>query len=176
MTSPDRHPAIVHWTEIEKPQANQYRGDDELMTIGASLGRHFGLRRLGIHHERLLPGRRTSYPHAESLDEEFVFVIEGNPEVWLDGDVHRLQPGDSVGFPAGTGLAHTFLDNTDKEVRLLVVGEKTKPENRIRYVRNPEREAMISDWWWQDWPERPLGDHDGLTDKVRAEKAAKAKG
>jgi uncharacterized cupin superfamily protein len=174
MTSPDRHPAIIHWTEIEKPEANHYRGDDELMTIGASLGRHFSLKRLGIHHERLLPGRRTSYPHAESLDEEFVYVIEGNPEVWLDGVVHQLKPGDSVGFPAGTGLAHTFLNNTDAEVHLLVVGEKTRPENRIRYVKNPEFQQKI-DFGWDDWPERPLGGHDGLTDKVRAEKAAKAK-
>ena len=175
MTSPDRHPAIVHWTEIEGPDDSHYRGDDELMNINTRLGEHHGLKRLGIHHERLLPGRRTSYPHAESLDEEFVYVIAGTPEVWLDGQVHQLKPGDSVGFPAGTGLAHTFLNNSDKEVHLLVVGEKTKPENRIRYVRNPEREAMIEDWWWKDWPEHPLGEHDGLTDKVRAEKAAKAK-
>ena len=110
-----------------------------------------------------------------SLDEEFVYVIEGTPQVWLDGHVHQLKPGDSVGFPAGTGLTHTFLNNSDKEVHLLVVGEKTRTENHIRYVKNPERQAMIEEWWWDDWPERPLGDHDGLTDKVRAEKAAKAK-
>ena len=172
MTSPDRHPAIVHWTEIEKPQRH-YRDDDELMTFGASLGRYFGLKRLGIHHERLPPGCRTSYPHAESLDEEFVHVIEGAPQVWLDGVVHQLRAGDSVGFPAGTGLTHTFLNNTGAEVHLLVVGEKTKPENRIRYVKNPELQQKI-DFGWDDWPERPLGDHDGLTDKVRAGKAAKA--
>jgi len=172
MTSTDRPAAIVHWTEIEKPDTRRYSGDDELMSIGASFGRHFGLTKLGIHHERLPPGRRTSFPHAESAEEEFVYVIEGTPDVWLDGHLHRLKPGDAVGFPAGTGLAHSFLNNTEAEVRLLVVGEKSKPENRLFYPKNPERKERIDDWW-DDHPTRPLGPHDGMPDKVRAWKAGK---
>jgi len=165
-TRPD---IIAHWTAIERADDSHYDGDDELMCIGAPFGRHFGLTRLGIHHERLLPGRRTSYPHAESAEEEFVYVIEGAPDVWLDGELHRLRPGDAVGFPAGTGIAHTFLNNTEEEVRLLVVGEKSKPENRIDYPRNPEQKARRKDWW-DNPPPRKRGDHDGMTDKVRADK------
>ena len=44
-----------------------------------------------------------------------------------------MKPADGVGFPAGTGLAHSFLNNTETEVRLLVVGETDKEENRIIY-------------------------------------------
>ena len=172
MTATDRPPCIAHWTEIEGPDDRHYDGDDEPMSIRARFGRHFGLSRLGIHHERLPPGRRTCYPHAESAEEEFVYVIAGTPDVWLDGWLHRLRPGDAVGFPAGTGITHCFLNNTEAEVLLLVVGETSKPANRITYPRNPERKAQIEDWW-DDAPQRPLGDHDGLTDKVRAAKAAK---
>lgn len=164
-----RPDSIVNWSEIEKPDERRYKGDDELMSIGAALGEHVGLVKMGVHHERLPPGRRTSFPHAESAEEEFVYVLEGTPDVWLDGHLHRLRPGDAVGFPAGTGINHTFLNNTDAEVRLLVVGERDKPENRIYYACNPDRQALRQDWW-QDWPMRPLGDHDGLTDKRRAEK------
>lgn len=166
------HRPIVHWKDIEGADDSHYPGDDELMSIGAPFGRHFGLQRLGIHHERLLPGRRTSYPHAESAEEEFVYVIEGAPDVWLDGHLHRLKPGDAVGFPPGTGLCHSFLNNTESEVHLLVIGETPKSENRIYYPKNPERKGMREDWW-DDVPTRPLGTHDGLTDKVRAERAAK---
>jgi uncharacterized cupin superfamily protein len=175
MTSTDRPSCIAHWTEIEGPDDSHYKNDDELMSIGAPLARHFGLGRLGIHHERLLPGRRTSFPHAESTEEEFVHVIEGTPDVWLDGTLHRLRPGDSVGFPAGTGQSHSFLNNTEAEVRLLVVGETPRADNRIIYPRNPERKPMRDDWW-DDVPARPMGDHDGLTDKVRARKATKDRG
>jgi len=163
----------VHWTSIERADADQYEGDDELMSIGAPFGRHLGLLRLGIHHERLLPGRRTSYPHAESAEEEFVFVIAGTPDVWLEGDLHRLRPGDAVGFTAGTGICHTFLNNTAGEVRLLVVGEAAKPDNRVFYPHNPEQ-ATRSDWW-NDPPVRALGDHDGLTDTLRTRRARAAR-
>lgn len=99
-------------------------------------------------------------------------MLEGTPDVWLDGDLHRLKQGDAVGFPAGTGIAHSFLNNSEGEVRLLVVGERPKRENRIYYPRNPERKPHRPDWW-EDPPPRPMGEHDGLPDKLRARKAGK---
>jgi len=174
MASTNRPSCIAHWTEIERPDNIRYEGDDELLAINAPFGRHFGLTRLGIHHQRLPPGRRTSFPHAESAEEEFVYVIEGTPDVWLDGRLQRLRPGDGVGFPPGTGLSHSFLNNTEAEVHLLIVGDTARLENRIFYPRNPERKALRPDWW-EDPPPRPLGEHDGLTDKLRAEKAKKDK-
>lgn len=172
MTGKDRSSSIAHWSEIEGADENHYTGDDELLAINAAFGKHFGLGRIGIHHQRLLPGRRTSFPHAESAEEEFVYVIEGTPDVWLDGELHRLKAGDAVGFPAGTGIAHSFLNNTGEEVRLLVVGETPKDENLIFYPRNPDRKPVRRDWW-ENPPERLMGEHDGLTDKERARKAAK---
>jgi uncharacterized cupin superfamily protein len=175
MAAPERPSFIAHWSEIEKLDDSHYDQDDELMSIGAPFGGKLGLTKLGIHHERLLPGRRTSFPHAESAEEEFVYVIQGEPEVWLDGHLHRLGPGDAVGLPAGTAIAHTFLNNSDAEVRLLVVGEKSKAENRIFYPRNPERKPLHRDWW-EDHPEHDLGPHDGMPDLVRAAKARRGAG
>lgn len=164
-----RHPAIVHWSEIEATEPWQYDHHDEPMGFNAALANHFRLQRIGIHHQRLLPGRRTSFPHAESVEDEFVYVIAGTPDVWLDGVLHRLKPGDGVGFPAGTGLAHSFLNNSDAAVQLLVIGDRSTPENRIVYPANPERRPYHPDWW-QDAPERDLGSHDGLTDLRRADR------
>ncbi len=165
----DQHPAITHWRDIESEKAWSYDGDTEPMGLNAPFGQHFGLQRIGIHHVRLQPGRRTSYPHAESGEDEFVYVLEGTPDVWLDGHLHRLQPGDGVGFPAGTGLAHSFLNNSEAEVCLLVVGDKWNDANRIFYAVNPEQRARREDWW-HDVPARPMGPHDGLTDAGRAAK------
>jgi uncharacterized cupin superfamily protein len=151
---------IKHWRALEEADDSHYPGDTELMSIGAKLGQQLGLTRLGIHHERLPPGRRTSYPHAESAEEEFVFVLEGTPDVWIDGTLHRLAPGDSVGFPAGTGICHSFLNNTADEVRLLVVGEASKPENRTHYPMHPGYEKTLP-YAWPDAPPRPLAGHDG---------------
>lgn len=163
-----RHPAILHWRAVENSEPGCFQGTAEPMSFGAAVGESLGLKTIGIHHMRLLPGRRTSLPHAESHEEEFAFVLTGRPDVWLDGVLHPLQPGDGVGFPAGTGLAHSFLNNTNDEVTLLVVGNADIAANRIVYPVNPERKAMRSDWW-EDAPERQLGGHDGLTDQRRGE-------
>jgi uncharacterized cupin superfamily protein len=154
-----RPPEIVRWQEIEGPEWS-CRGPGEPMGRDADYGRRFGFKSLGLHHVRLEPGRRTSFPHAESAEDEFVYVIEGTPDVWLDGNLHRLAPGEAVGFPAGTGLAHTFLNNTDAEVRLLVAGDMPRAENRIVYPLNPDRKPLRDDWW-HEAPDRPLGPHDG---------------
>lgn len=162
----DGHPTIVHWSEIENPDPWVYPGHDEAMTRNAPFGQHFGLTRLGIHHERLIPGARTSLPHAEKTEDEFIYVISGTPDVWLDGHLHRLKPGDGVGFKAGDGLAHSFINNTGTDVELLVVGDAARADNRIVYPLNPERRPLRDDWW-DDAPQRPLGPHDGLSDRRR---------
>jgi len=155
---------IRHWRELEGADEDHYADSSELLSIGAPIGQLLGLTRIGIHHERLPPGRRTSYPHAESAEEEFVFVLEGNPDVWIDGRLYNLKPGTAVAFPAGTGICHTFLNNTESEVRLLVIGEKPKPENLVHYPMNPGYESTRKDAW-SDVPPRDLGGHDG---KARA--------
>jgi uncharacterized cupin superfamily protein len=100
-----RPPFIKHYSEIKQPDNSHYSGSDELHSIGSPFGRVFGLQRLGIHHELLPPGRRTSYPHAESMEEEFVYVIEGNPDAWINGHLHRLAPGDGVASQPAPGSA-----------------------------------------------------------------------
>lgn len=155
---------IKHWTALEKPEADNYSGDTEKMGYDAPLSKALGITRIGIHHVRLLPGRRTSYPHAESTEQEFVYVLHGKPDVWIDGVLHPLVEGDSVAFPAGTGICHTFLNNTHEEVRLMVIGERPRDDNRIKYPLNPQRELNRPDRW-TDWPERPIGDHNGMPDK-----------
>lgn len=169
---------IKNYREIQEPDNSCYKGSDELLSIGSPFAKKFGLTKLGIHHEVLPPGRRTSWPHAESHEEEFVYVIEGHPDAWVDGYLHRLNPGDGVGFPSGTGICHTFINNTDSEVRLLVVGEATKEENKCVYALHPKRNQEIKEknFLWENAPQRELGPHDGLPDKLREKKYAKLDG
>jgi uncharacterized cupin superfamily protein len=158
---------VAHYTAIEDDGSSTYPNSDERFAFSATYSRHFNLMRLGIHHERLPPGRRVSWPHAEADEEEFVYVIEGTPDLWLDGHLKRLAPGDGVGFPAGTGIAHTFINNTQGDVRLLVAGEASRQRSRIEYPLHPKRNAEIGERHWKDAPKRELGPHDGMPDKPR---------
>jgi uncharacterized cupin superfamily protein/predicted enzyme related to lactoylglutathione lyase len=160
---------IKHFREIQEPDQSCYKtsGSKELLSIGSPFGKVFGLKRLGIHHETLPSGRRTSWPHAEKTEDEFVYVIEGNPDVWVDGHLYGLRPGDGVGFPSGTGIAHTFINNSDTNVRLLVVGDANREDNKITYPLHPKRNELVADSYWGDAPCRELGPHDGLPNKLR---------
>ena len=70
-------------------------------------------------------------------------------------------------FPAGTGLAHTIINNTEQDVRILVVGEASRMRSRIHYPMHPKRNEEIGDRHWKIDPPRPLGPHDGLPDRLR---------
>jgi uncharacterized cupin superfamily protein len=154
----------------EVPQRSHvYPQSDEAMGPVHHVGAAAGLVRLGINLQRLPPGRRSSWPHAESDEEEFVYVIEGEVDAWVDGELHRMVAGDLAAFPAGTGICHCFINNSAQDVVLLVGGEATKAGNRIVYPLNPSRRAdMSAADWWHDAPARRLGDHDGLPDRLRS--------
>ncbi len=132
-------------------------GQGNTRASAAALGKVLGLERLGANVETLPPGGRSSLPHAHSQDEEFVFVVKGRPDLWIDGVLHRLQPGDAAAFPSGTGIAHCLINNTQDAVQFLVVGEKNAAD-RVVYPVNPERQHPRP---WTDAPRHPLGPHDG---------------
>ncbi len=162
------HPSIKHFSELQEADGwNHYPDSTELHSIGSPLAKTLGLKRMGIHHELLPPGRRTSFPHAEQDEEELIYVIEGTPEVWIDGKIYPLKPGDAVGFPCGTGANHTFINNSDKDARLLVVGEAGKKTSLIYYPLNPSRKAQVPESWWHNVPQRPMGNHDGKPDALK---------
>ncbi len=132
------------------------------------LGKVAGLLRIGVNLQRLPPGTRSSWPHAEENEEEFVYVIEGEVDAWINGRLHRMVSGDLAAFPAGTGISHCFINNTGREALLLVGGEASKPGSRIVYPLSPSRRAdMKASDWWQDVPQQAFGPHDGLPDLLR---------
>jgi uncharacterized cupin superfamily protein len=172
MAPPPRPPFIVSTDAVEEEQG-QYPGSPEILGYGRPIGRVAGLRRLGLHVERLPPGHRLSYPHAEGDEEEFVFVLDGHVDAWIDGHLHPMKTGDLAAFPAGTGICHTFINNGDEDALLFVGGEASKTGNRIYYLLNSERRAEVGEAWWADAPARQMRGHDGLPDGRRGEGAAK---
>ncbi len=153
---------IKNYKEVISEDNCTYPNSDELLSIGAQVGRALGLKKIGVHIETLPPGRRTSWPHANSREDELPYGVEA-PHVWIDGHLYELNPGDFVAFPAGTGIAHTFLNNSSENALLLVGGESTKKENKIFYPLHPKcnEEVREKGWLWEDYPERELEPHDG---------------
>lgn len=161
-------PSFIVSTDALPSRSHSYPQSSEPMGPVCRPGKTAGLVRIGVNVQSLAPGMRSSWPHAEENEEEFVYVLEGEVDAWVDGDLHPMRAGDLAAFPAGTGISHCFINNSGREARLLVGGEAAKAGSRIFYPLNPSRRADLQpSGWWDDVPAHPLGPHDGLPDASR---------
>jgi uncharacterized cupin superfamily protein len=159
---------VVHWRKILAKKANQYPASTEPQGINARFGREARFSRIGIHAELVKPGRRTSYPHAERDEEEFVYIVSGKVDCWIDGHIHPMAEGDFVGFKAGTGITHTIINNSGTDALLMVGGEANRMRNQFWYPFHPSSNKSVGELYWADHPRPKLGPHDGMPDALRA--------
>ena len=89
------------------------------------LGDHAGLKNYGVNLIRVQPGGQSSARHAHSKQDEFVYVLEGELVLVTDAGRETVGPGACIGFPAGTGDGHHFLNLTNHDAAFLVVGDRT---------------------------------------------------
>ncbi|MAE58735.1 MAG: hypothetical protein CME69_07630 [Halobacteriovorax sp.] len=137
----------------------------EFLKVGglhANLSRYFSLKRIAAHYFKIPTGYRTSEPHAESHEEEFVYVISGQIDLWLNGHIKKMSAGDCIGFPAGTGVGHCFINNSGVDCELFVSGDRTKSENKYHFHLDQSLKEECGDKWWDNMPIQDLGGHDGL--------------
>src|SRR5579871_1300276 len=94
----------------------------------ARLSERTGLTRLPVNLMRLPPSKESFIPHAHSIEEEWVFVLEGQGTVTLNGEASAIGPGDFLGFP-NDGVVH-HLTNTHASVDLVYLtgGERVPVE------------------------------------------------
>jgi uncharacterized cupin superfamily protein len=158
----------VHWRDILSTKANRYPKSTEDQTYPARFGRRARFSRIGVHLDVLKPGRRTSYPHAERDEDEYVYVASGNVHCWIDGHLHAMNEGDFVGFKSGTGITHTIINNSDEDALLIVGGEANRMRNQFWYPFHPSSNTGIGELYWADHPVPKLGPHDGMPNALRA--------
>ncbi len=170
----DRPVFVCHWRDLLESKASHYNNSDELQGLNAGFGKRARLSRIGMHVELLKPGRRTSWPHAERDEEEYVYVAEGKVDCWLDGHIFPMREGDFVGWRGGDGITHVVINNEDEDAVLIVGGEASRWRSRCWYPYHPHRHREMGENFWHDHPVPKLGPHDGLPDALRAKLPKKA--
>jgi uncharacterized cupin superfamily protein len=107
------------------------------------LGDRFGLKNFGVNLTTLLPGGESALMHRHSVQDEFVFVLEGRPTLVTDKGEQALEPGMCVGFAAG-GVAHHLVNRTDRKVVIIEVGDRnngdegTYPTDDLKAMQAPD--------------------------------------
>lgn len=115
--------------------------------IKQPLGDLFGLKNFGVNLTRLPPGAVSALHHQHSRQDEFIYVLSGEPTLYVDGDKTQLRPGMVAGFAAGR-CAHHLKNETAQECVVLEVGDRT-PGDQVSYPSEDLEAVMGADGRWQ---------------------------
>jgi len=132
-------PPRTKQTTYPEPFASRMAGREK-----RPLGDLFGLANFGVNLTRLAPGAISSLRHAHSRQDEFVYVLSGNPVLITDAGETPLAPGMCAGFRAGTGDGHHLVNRTKVDVLYLEVGDRTPgdagtyPDDDLQAVLGPD--------------------------------------
>ncbi len=124
-----------------EPFASRMRGREK-----RSLGDIFGLKNFGVNLTRLAPGAQSALKHRHSRQDEFVFILEGEPTLLLDNDEIDLRAGMCAGFPA-QGAAHCLVNRTDCDVVYLEIGDRSAGDD-ANYPDDDLKAAFGPDGRW----------------------------
>ncbi|MGE0596927.1 MAG: cupin domain-containing protein [Hyphomonadaceae bacterium] len=81
-----------------------------------------GLTQFGINLVTLDPGVWSSQRHWHAVEDEFVYVIDGELTLVTDDGEEIMRAGDCAGFKAGVRNGHTIKNLSNAPARFLVVG------------------------------------------------------
>ena len=129
-------------TNYPEPFASRMAGREK-----RPLGDCFGLQRFGVNLTRLAPGAQSALRHRHSLQDEFVYVLEGEPTLITDAGESRLRPGMCAGFAAG-GTSHHLVNRSACDVVFLEVGDRP-PGDEVSYPVDDIQAAMGEDGRWR---------------------------
>jgi uncharacterized cupin superfamily protein len=111
-----------------------------------ALGDVFGLKNFGVNLTRLAPGGESALLHRHSKQDEFVYILEGEPVLVTDHGEIGLRPGMCAGFPA-EGVAHQLVNRTRETVVYIEIGDRSPGDEGI-YPVDDLRAAQGPDGKW----------------------------
>ena len=110
------------------------------------LGDLFGLTNFGVNLTRLAPNAVSALRHAHSKQDEFIYILQGQPTLHTDEGKTPLSPGMCAGFKAGTGNAHHLINETTEDVVYLEVGDRT-PGDEGSYPDDNLKASLVEGKW-----------------------------
>lgn len=97
------------------------------------LGDAAGLSQFGANLTRLPPGGWSSQRHWHTVEDEFVFIIEGEAVLVTDSGEETLRAGDCAGFKAGVADGHHLQNRSGSDLVYLEIGTRRPDEDQVFY-------------------------------------------
>jgi uncharacterized cupin superfamily protein len=115
--------------------------------IKRPLGDLFGLKSFGVNLTRLSPGAVSALHHRHSRQDEFIYVLEGEPTLFTEAGKTQLYPGMVAGFAAG-GAAHHLENRTGTDCLILEIGDRAQGDE-VSYPTDDIQAVMGDDGKWR---------------------------
>ena len=93
------------------------------------LGEAAGLTQFGVNLTRLPPGAWSSQRHWHALEDEFIYVLEGEVVVVTDAGAETFRAGDCAGFKAGVKDGHHLQNRSTKDAIVMVIGSRVDEDS-----------------------------------------------
>lgn len=123
--------SVVNADDVEHRELSSQR-TGEKFSSSAVLSEILGFKKIFVHHEVLLPGRRASSSHAHTHQEEMIYVLQGNPTAVVNGEAKDLKPGDFIGFSPASPVFHSLENHSSDTVQVLVIASHSA-DDRVIY-------------------------------------------
>lgn len=93
-----------------------------------ALGDPFGLSQFGVNLTTLAPGAASSERHWHRVEDEFIYVLDGEITLVDDDGEHLLTPGMCAGFKANVPNGHKLVNRTKADAAYLEIGTRSSEE------------------------------------------------
>ena len=92
------------------------------------LGNAVGLDQFGVNLTTLKPGAASALRHWHEMEDELVYILEGEVVLIEDEGETVLKPGDAAGFKASVSNDHHLVNKSSRDAVLLEIGTRAKHE------------------------------------------------
>lgn len=110
------------------------------------LGDLFGVKNFGVNRTTLSPGAESAILHRHTRQDEFIYILSGQPVLVTDQGEFPMTPGMCAGFPA-MGIAHQLVNRTQEPVIYLEIGDRTPCDEGI-YPKDDLKAVQDADGRW----------------------------
>lgn len=97
-----------------------------------AIGDALGLTTIGVNLTTLPAGKESSMRHYHTLEDELVFVLDGEVVLRTDEGEQVLSAGMCAGFPAGVRNGHQLVNRSDRPARYLEISNRD-PNDSAEY-------------------------------------------
>jgi uncharacterized cupin superfamily protein len=112
--------------------------------VRRQLGDAFGLTNFGVNLTCLPAGGSSALRHTHTREDEFIYILEGEPVLVTNTGETQLSPGMCAGFKAGSGNAHHLINRTRHDVLYLEIGDRN-PGDTVIYPDDDIGRALAPD-------------------------------